>query len=95
MIKTVQRGTVKLTLRDTNQVAAFLNNGWKECLEEENTTEEVATEEAPTTVAYTKTEINRMNKETLVAVATTAGIENSSEKSGTVLKNLLIKKFNL
>lgn len=44
---------------------------------------------------YTKTEINRMNKETLVEKATEIGVEDAEELSGNVLKDKLIEYYNL
>lgn len=50
------------------------------------------TEERP---LYTKTEINRMNKETLVNEAEKIGIEDAEELSGNVLKEKLIEYYEL
>lgn len=63
----------------------------------ESTEEEVnesapVEEEKPT---YTKTDINRMNKETLVEKATEIGVEDAEELSGNVLKDKLIEYYNL
>lgn len=44
---------------------------------------------------YTKTDINRMNKETLVEKATEIGVEDAEELSGNVLKDKLIEYYNL
>lgn len=44
-------------------------------------------------VAYTKTEINRMNKETLVNKAREIGVEGAEEMSGNALKDLLIEHY--
>lgn len=44
---------------------------------------------------YTKTEINRMNKETLVNKAKEIGVEGAEEMSGNALKDLLIEHYNL
>ena len=45
--------------------------------------------------AYTKTDINRMNKETLVEKAAEIGVEDAEELSGNVLKDKLIEYYNL
>lgn len=45
--------------------------------------------------SYTKTEINRMSKDDLVALAIEQGIENAEETSGADLKKALIDKFGL
>lgn len=44
---------------------------------------------------YTKTEINRMSKESLGILAREVGIENPEEISGNELKKMLIQHFNL
>lgn len=44
---------------------------------------------------YTKTDINRMNKETLIEKATEIGVEDAEELSGNVLKDKLIEYYNL
>lgn len=44
---------------------------------------------------YTRTDINRMNKDDLVSLANEVGIENAEETSGSELKRLLIDKFGL
>lgn len=46
-------------------------------------------------VEYTKTIINRMSKDDLVALAIEQGIENAEETSGADLKKALIEKFGL
>jgi hypothetical protein len=53
---------------------------------------EVKQEVRPT---YTKTDINRMNKETLIEKATEIGVEDAEELSGNVLKDKLIEYYNL
>lgn len=44
---------------------------------------------------YTKTDINRMNKETLIEKATEIGVEDAEELSGNVLKEKLIEYYEL
>lgn len=44
---------------------------------------------------FSKTEINRMSKNDLVALAIEQGIENAEETSGADLKKALIEKFGL
>lgn len=44
---------------------------------------------------YTRTDINRMNKDDLVSLAVEAGIENAEDMSGNELKKELIEKFEL
>lgn len=58
-----------------------------------------AGEEVPAFVApqagYTKTDINRMNKDVLVEKAKEIGVEDAEEMSGNALKDLLIEHYNL
>lgn len=44
---------------------------------------------------YTKTDINRMNKETLIEKATEIGVEDAEELSSNVLKEKLIEYYEL
>lgn len=44
---------------------------------------------------YTKTDINRMNKEDLVSLASEVGIIDAEDKNGSELKKELIEKFGL
>lgn len=44
---------------------------------------------------YTKTDINRMNKETLIEKATEIGVKDAEELSGNVLKEKLIEYYEL
>lgn len=62
----------------------------KEVAVAEPKSEVAVTEEKP---AFTKTDIMRMNKETLVKEATNIGIENADELSGNVLKDKLIEHY--
>jgi hypothetical protein len=83
-----------MAVRNENQLAAFLNNGWVMCDEKEektdysqpvNTTEE----------KYTKTDINRMSKAELLARAKETGVEGAEEMTGAELKEYLINLFGL
>ena len=47
------------------------------------------------TPQYTKTDINRMNKETLIEKATEIGVKDAEELSGNVLKEKLIEYYEL
>lgn len=53
------------------------------------------TAETPEEQRYTKTDINRMNKDDLISLSMEVGIDNASEISGAELKKLLIEKFAL
>ena len=52
-------------------------------------------EETPEEQRYTRTDINRMNKDELVSFAVEIGIEDAEETSGADLKRLLIERFGL
>ena len=56
---------------------------------------EIGSEIKAEELAYTKTDINRMPVAELKALATKEGIANVSEMSGSELKKVLIKHFNL
>lgn len=52
-------------------------------------------EETPEEQRYTRTDINRMNKDDLVSLAIEVGIESAEDMSGSELKKELIEKFSL
>lgn len=54
-----------------------------------------AEEETETLSEYTKTDINRMSKTTLVELATKLGLESPEDKNGSELKQELINYFGL
>lgn len=90
------RQGVKVSQERLNELASSKNKRGKPLIklvekvqEVEKTTEEV--EEAK----YTKTEINRMSKDDLVALAIEQGIKNAEEANGADLKKALIEKFGL
>lgn len=56
---------------------------------------ETYVEETPEEQQYTRTDINRMNKDDLVSLATAAGIEGAEDMSGSDLKKELIERFGL
>lgn len=56
---------------------------------------EVTSFDTNSTKQYTKTEIARMSKAELQALATDVGIENAFDISGGELKKLLIEHFEL
>lgn len=51
-------------------------------------------EEITENVTYTRTEINRMNKEALTQLAINEGLENAEELSGNQIKKMLIEKYD-
>lgn len=63
-------------------------------LQNANTPENYRTE-VPEEQQYTRTDINRMSKDDLVALANEVGIARANEKNGSELKRELIEKFNL
>ena len=52
-------------------------------------------EERPKEQQYTKTDIQRMNKDDLVSLAIKIGIDGAEEMSGADLKRELIEEFGL
>lgn len=56
---------------------------------------ETYVEETPEEQRYTRTDINRMNKDDLVFLAVEVGIEAAEDMSGSDLKKELIEKFGL
>ncbi len=97
----VYKEGVRMSVRDGNQLAAFLNNGWKpegggpdESLGKRkiNANPEM---EADKQTSFSKTDINRMSKDDLVSLATMRGIKNPSEISGSELKRALIGQMGL
>lgn len=99
MTEVVKNG-IRMAARDGNQLAAFLNNGWKIAEEKKSTL--VAPQSAETSIAegninkeYTKSEISRMKTDDLKALAPTLGIEVTEESTGAKLKEEIIAKLGL
>ena len=90
------RQGVTVSQERLNELASSKNKRGKPLIK---LVEEVKEVETPTekvaTVEYTKTIINRMSKDDLVALAIEQGIENAKETSGADLKKALIEKFGL
>ena len=82
-----------MVARDGNQLAAFLNNGWK--ASEENPTVENHTKHEEEKKSYTKTEINRLSTAELQTLATENGIDGADCMIGADLKKILLEKFGL
>lgn len=99
MTEVVKNG-IRMAARDGNQLAAFLNNGWKIAEEKKSTitasqnVETTITEENPDK-EYTKSEISRMKTDDLKALAPTLGIEVTEESTGAKLKEEIIAKLGL
>ena len=92
MTRIVKDGVV-MVARDGNQLAAFLNNGWEAC--EENQIAENHTKQEEEKKSYTKTEINRLSTDELQALASENGIDGADNMTGTDLKKILLEKFGL
>lgn len=87
MIK-VEKNGVTMVARDKNQLAAFLNNGWKE--EKESST--TYSGEKP---EYKKSDIAKMNVEDLKKLAVELQIEGVAGSTGDVLKAAIIERLGL
>lgn len=99
MTEVVKNG-IRMAARDGNQLAAFLNNGWKIVEEKKSTI--VVPKNVETSIAegninkeYTKSEISRMKTDDLKALAPTLGIEVTEESTGAKLKEEIIVKLGL
>lgn len=92
----VEKNGIKMRAKDDNQLAAFLNNGWKKV--EDDKGEEVSKQtqdpenESP---KYKKSEISRMNLESLKKLAAELEIAGAEESTGEVLKASIIEKLGL
>jgi hypothetical protein len=87
-----------MAVRDEHQLAAFLNNGWVKCDEEEEKTDfpqHMDPPEEPKEASYTKTDINRLSTAELKDLATKEGLSDVENKSGADLKKELIEHYGL
>lgn len=96
----VVKNEIRMAARDGNQLAAFLNNGWKIAEEKKSTIAvpenvEKSIAEGNTDKEYTKSEISRMKTDDLKALAPTLGIEVTEESTGAKLKEEIIAKLGL
>jgi hypothetical protein len=87
-----------MAVRDENQLAAFLNNGWVRIEENEVKVESAlvldpSVENAETN--YTKTDINRLSTAELKELATKENLSDVENKSGSDLKKELIEFYGL
>lgn len=108
MIRLRKGDSITMAVRDNNQAAAFLNNGWT-IISENETVKEVPKEtpkvdfsevmnppeETKTDTKLTKTDINRMSLVDLKDLAAKEGLSDVDSKSGADLKKELIEHFNL
>lgn len=102
MMTEVVKNGIRMAARDSNQLAAFLNNGWKV----EETKEAIpavplsaeyssAESDEEKKVQYTKSGISRMSTADLKALAPTLGITVTEESTGARLKEEIIVKLGL
>lgn len=90
----VEKDGQTMTIKNGNQLSAFLNNGWKEVsvkAETSKPTVEVKEEESK----HTKKEIMFMKTEDLQKLGAELEIEGASEKTGKELKTLICEKLGL
>lgn len=90
MTKIVKDGA-SMVARDGNQLAAFLNNGWK--IDESK--QPTIKDDAPKQKEYSKSEINRMSTSDLQKLASESGVDGAENISGAELKKILLEKFGL
>lgn len=90
MTKIVKDGA-SMVARDGNQLAAFLNNGWK--IDESK--QPVIQNDAQKQKEYSKSEINRMSTSDLQKLASERGVDGAENMPGAELKKILLEKFGL
>ena len=90
----VRKNNLVIPVRDNNQLAAFLNNGWEK-VGDENSSTEKQFENGNENVEYKKSDISRMNKDALKELASKLGVEYTDETTGEKLKEEIIAKLNL
>lgn len=95
----IKKGNVEMAVKDKNQLAAFLNNGWEKVESVEKIPEVPAENESEIsevpTKQYSKSDISRMNTADLKTLAPTLGIEVTEESTGAKLKEEIIAKLGL
>lgn len=103
----VIKDSIKMAVRDRNQLAAFLNNGWildgpsddaTKNFEETNagSSEEAVQDDSEVSdKQYSKSEIQHMSTADLKALAAEIGIEVTEESTGKALKEEIIAKLGL
>jgi hypothetical protein len=94
-----------MAVRDKNQAAAFLNNGWEIASEDDSqkveskSTDDFSKHMNPpeevSEVKYTKTDIYRLSTAELKELATAENISDVENKTGGELKKELVEHFNL
>lgn len=84
---TVEKNGIKMTAKDNNQLAAFLNNGWEVKKEPEKPINP--------TMEYKKSDIAQMKVDDLKTLAKELCIEGADEATGAKLKEDIIAKLGL
>lgn len=92
----VEKNEIKMKAKDDNQLAAFLNNGWKR-VEDDEEGEVSKRTQAPDgeSPKYKKSDISRMNLEGLKKLAAELEIVGAEESTGEALKTSIIEKLGL
>jgi hypothetical protein len=92
----VSKDNTFMAVRDSNQLAAFLNNGWN-IVEDKTPVATPKVEETVETVTFnhSKTEINRMTTAELHELAKSLNVANEADMSGANLKEYFIATYNL
>lgn len=88
---TVEKNGVKITAKDKNQLAAFLNNGWKKA--EPDKTNSANPDNGRQ--QYKKSEISKMSAEDLKKLAAELEINEVEEATEEKLKKEIIAKLGL
>lgn len=95
----LKKDNVVMAVRDKNQAAAFLNNGWvaveDKQAEKDDFSQHMNPPEETAEVKYTKTDINRLSTAELKELATVENILDVENKTGGELKKELVEHFNL
>ena len=88
---TVEKNGVKMTAKDKNQLAAFLNNGWKKIEPEQSgsVNPDIGKQQ------YKKSDISKMSAEDLKNLATELEINGAEEATEEKLKKEIIAKLGL
>ncbi len=88
----VEKDGQTMTIKNGNQLSAFLNNGWKEVSVKAETSKPTVVEEDG---KHTRKEIMFMKTEDLQKLGDELGIDNASEKTAKELKTLICEKLGL
>lgn len=86
MIK-LKRGNLTMEVSTEVQASAFTRAGWVACTD--------GTENAKEPASYTRSEISRMNTESLKALGVELGIDGAENSTGARLKEEILVKLGL